>query len=62
MLAAGGLLEGCLRAARPLPATSAGLLLLEGVVLSSCQQAAAACAQRHGRHAAEGNAGRRALA
>jgi hypothetical protein len=56
VLAAGGLLEGCLRAARPLPASSAGLLLLEDVVSSSCQQAAAACAERRGRHAAEGSA------
>ena len=49
MLAAGGLLEGCLRAPRPPPAAVPGLQLLENVVSSSCSQAAAACAQMHGR-------------
>ena len=49
MLAAGGLLEGCLRAPRPLAATDPGLQLLERVVFSSCSQAAAACARMHGR-------------
>ena len=38
MLAAGGLLEGCLRAPRPLPPSAAGPVLLEDIVASSCRQ------------------------